>query len=131
MYLTKGRQTKMTDSQVREIIELRASGHSINRIAKMFKVNRGTIYWYTDPNFRAKARTKIKEDYAKKKTDPQYVSEQKKARHERYMKVKSEWNTLSDEQKRERLLKQVDVLLNVGKKKLSDYRIEKIMKGEK
>lgn len=131
MYLTKGRKTKMTDEQVKEIISLRASGHSINRIAKMFKVNRGTIYWYTDPNFRAKAREKIREDYAKRKTDPKYMSEQRKLRHERYLKVKSEWNTLSDEQKRERLLKQVDILLNVGRKKLSDYRIEKIMKGGK
>lgn len=121
----------MTDEQVKEIISLRASGHSINRIAKMFKVNRGTIYWYTDPNFRAKAREKIREDYAKRKADPTYISEQRKLRHERYLKVREQWLALSDEEKRERLLKQVDVLLNVGNKKLSDYRIEKIMKGDK
>ena len=131
MYLTKGRKTKMTDEQVKEIISLRASGHSINRIAKMFKVNRGTIYWYTDPNFRAKAREKIREDYAKRKADPKYTSEQRKLRHERYLKVREQWLALSDEEKRERLLKQVEVLLNVGRKKLSDYRIEKIMKGGK
>ena len=131
MYLTKGRKTKMTDEQVKEIISLRASGHSINRIAKMFKVNRGTIYWYTDPNFRAKAREKIREDYAKRKTDPKYISEQRKLRHERYLKIREQWLALSDEEKRERLLKQVDVLLNVGNKRLSDYRIEKIMKGDK
>lgn len=131
MYLTKGRQTKMTDEQVKEIIRLRTSGHSINSIAKMFKVNRGTIYWYTDPKFREKAREKIREDYAKRKTDPKYISEQRKLRHERYIKVREQWLALSDEQKRERLLKQVDVLLNVGGKKLSDYRIEKIMKGDR
>ena len=127
MYLTQGRKTKMTDDQVRRIIDLRANGESINHLAKMFKVNRGTIYWYTDQNFRAKARAKIKEDYAKKKTDSQYISEQRKKRHERYIKVKSQWLALSDEQKRERLLRQVDVLLSVGNKKLSDYRIEKII----
>lgn len=131
MYLTKGRKTKMTDTQVKEIIKLRASGHSINHIAKVFNVNRGTIYWYTDPKYRAKAREKIKEDYKRKKADPQYTSEQRKLRHKRYMKTKNEWLTLSDEQKRERLMKQVELLLDIGKKKLSDYRIDKIMEGEK
>lgn len=131
LYLGKGRKTKMSDEQVKEIIELRRKGTSINRIAKMFNVNRGTIYWYTDPEFRAKAREKIKDDYKKKKADPEYIKEQKKLRHERYLKIKNEWLSMTDEQKKARLLKQINLMFNVGDKMLSDYRIEKIMKGGK
>jgi len=50
----------LTDAQIEKIIFLRNSGVSIRKLAKMFKVDRNTIKWHTDANFKRRYYEKVR-----------------------------------------------------------------------
>ena len=48
----RDKRRKLTDDQIQEIIRLRNSGIAIRKLARMFHVDRNTIKWHTDPEYR-------------------------------------------------------------------------------
>lgn len=64
------RRRKLSDEEINAIIELRASGFSIRKLAKMFKVDRNTIKWHTSPEFR-------KREYERKRRMNYYYNREK------------------------------------------------------
>jgi len=64
------RRRKLSDEEINAIVELRASGFSIRKLAKMFKVDRNTIKWHTSPEFR-------KKEYKRKRRMNYYYNKEK------------------------------------------------------
>jgi len=54
------RKTKLTEKQIQEIRELKAKGWSIRALARRFGVDRNTIKYWTNEEFRRKMIEKLK-----------------------------------------------------------------------
>lgn len=132
VYLYKERKNKLSDETIREIIKLRKGGETILNLARKFGVNRGTIQWYTDANFREKTRERNREFYRRYKNDATFLKEQRERKRLAYLKRKQELEQLSPEEKAQVITRQLErALSKTGNKKFAEERIEKIMKGGK
>ena len=57
------RRRKLTDKQKAEIIRLRDEGWSLMKIAKQFEVSKATILCIVNPEFKAKRKKYIKDNW--------------------------------------------------------------------
>lgn len=95
----KGR--KLTEEQILQIIDKREKGQSVHSIAQEFKINRGTVLWYTCPRYRERVKEIHRQKYAKFKSElgtkaKEVISEKNR---ERYKKKKQLWENMTAEQK--------------------------------